>query len=97
MDRKRKAVGVLIAILFAAAVVAEAKAETPYYAFPPFWPLIAIGALVGVPPPGTPAARACCYYEPPPPCYCAPPGPPYYRPPPGYAPAFCRPGYCPGY
>jgi hypothetical protein len=96
MNRKRTVMSAIIAIVLAAAPLAGAKADSAYIAFPPFWPLITIGAIIGtaaaaVGAPLTP----CCYYRPPP-CYCVPPAPVNYYPPPGYgAPGYYQPGYHP--
>ena len=97
MDRKRTAMSAVIAIALALAPLAGAKADPAYIAFPPFWPLITIGAIIGtaaaaVGAPGQP----CCSYGPPP-CYCVPAPPASYYPPPSYsAPGYYQPGYYPG-
>lgn len=94
MNRKRPAMSAGIAIVLAAVPIAGAKADSAYVAFPPFWPLITIGAIIG-----TAAAAAvppCCYYGPRS-CYCVPAPPASYYPPPGYsAPGYYQPGYYPG-
>lgn len=97
MIRKWTAISVILAAGLAAAPLAGAKADPAYIAFPPFWPLITIGAIIGA---AADAAGAppfpCCDYRPPP-CYCVMPTTAYYYPPPGYsAPGYYQPGYYPG-
>ena len=95
MNRKRTALSAVIATIFVAAPLAGVRADPAYIAFPPFWPLITIGAIIESATAvarGAPAAP-CCYYGPPP-CPCVPPAPASYYP----APAYNAPGpYQPGY
>lgn len=91
MDRKRVLGSVLLAFALAATPLATAKADPAYIAFPPFWPLITLAAIVDAA-----SAPLLPYYHAPPPCYCVPPAPGYYSPPPGYsAPGPYQPGYYP--
>ena len=95
MNRKRPAMSAVIAIATAAAPLAGAKADPAYIAFPPFWPLITIGAIIESA--TAPVRPFCspCYYVPP--CYCVPAASTYYPPPPGYsASGYYQPGYYPG-
>ena len=92
MRLKRIAMSGLVAAALAGLSCQAASAETPYYAFPPAWPIIALGAINGdtatalAPHP----ALAPVNY-----------GPPYYYlgPPPGghvyVAGAYYPPGYYP--
>ena len=83
MNRKRPAISAAIAIALAVPLAA-AKADPAYVAFPPLWPLITIGAIIGAAAEAASApVQPCCYYGPPP-CYCVPPAPAYYYPP-GYS------------
>lgn len=88
MNRKRLAMSAGIAIALAAVPLAGAKADPAYVAFPPFWPLITIGAIIGTAAAAAAPVQPCCYYGPRP-CYCVPAPPAAYYPPPGYS----APGY----
>lgn len=92
MNCKRTAISVALATGLAAAPFSAAKAQTPYYAFPLFWPFITIGAILG-----TAATIATAPFRPYcPPCYYGPPYPAYFYPPTGnYAPGYYQPAYSP--
>jgi hypothetical protein len=101
MDPKRTAISVALAAAIAAAPFSAARAQTPYYANPLFWPFLAAGAVLGtaafiVTLPirvvcsdclQAPAAYYPFYAGPPAPAY--PPAPAAYQQPPAtyYAPA----------
>lgn len=96
MDCKRAATSVLFIAGLAAVSLEPARADSADVAFPPFWPLITLRAIVET---ATAASAApvrppfceSCYYGPVP-YYCAPPpaacynsSPAYYQaPPPAY-------------
>jgi len=90
MAPKRIAMWSLMAAALAGMPYPAAKAETPYYAFPPAWPIIALGAIIGD------AATAAAPHP-----ALAPInyGPPYYYlgPPPGSQVYWARAVYPPGY
>ena len=101
MNCKRTALSAVLAAGLAVAPFSAAKAEPPYFAFPPFWPFITIGAIIepvaaGATAPFRPACQPC-YYGPPPYYYGPPPA--YSYPPTGnYAPGYYQPAYsAPGY
>ena len=90
MTPKRIAMSGLVAAALAGLSCQAASAETPYYAFPPAWPIIALGAVIGD------AATALAPHP-----LLAPVnyGPPYYYlgPPPGSSVYYARAYYPPGY
>src|SRR6266581_7615534 len=96
MKCKRTAISVVPAAGLAIAPFSAANAQTPYFAFPLFWPFITLGAIVE-----TAAAVATAPFRPYcPPCYYGPApyyyGPPpsnYYPPPGSYAPGYYQPTY----
>ena len=91
MDCRRALSAVFLTVALAAVPLATAKADPAYIAFPPFWPLITLAAIVDAA-----SAPLHPYYYGPQPCYCLPPAPGYYYPPPGYgAPGPYQPGYYP--
>jgi len=47
MKLKRIAMSAVFVAGLAALPYSAAKAQTPYYAFPPAWPIIALGAIIG--------------------------------------------------
>ena len=47
MNCKRTAISVVLAAAIAAAPFSAARAQTPYYANPLFWPFLAAGAILG--------------------------------------------------
>jgi hypothetical protein len=47
MNPKRTAISVMLAAAIAAAPFSAARAQTPYYANPLFWPFLAAGAVLG--------------------------------------------------
>lgn len=92
MRLNRIAISAVMAAGLVTASSSVGRAQTPYFAFPPAWPIIALGAIIGdvataVAP--DPALAPINY------------GPPYYYlgPPPGsyvyYARAYYPPGYHP--
>jgi hypothetical protein len=90
MRLKQIVISVVFAVGLAAMPYSLARAQTPYYAFPPFWPLIALGAIIGD------AATAAA---PDPALAPVNYGPPYYYlgpPPDGYV-YWARAVYPPGY
>jgi len=98
MNSKRIAISVMLAAAIAVAPFSAARAQTPYYANPLFWPFLAAGAVLGT------AAlivtlpiRVVCsdclpapaaYY----PFYAAPPAPAYPPPPAAYSVPPAQPG-----
>lgn len=47
MNSKRTAISVMLAAAIAAAPFSAARAQTPYYTNPLFWPFLAAGAVLG--------------------------------------------------
>ena len=91
MHRKRTVISGLLAAAMAATPFAAANADPAYIAFPPFWPLITLAAIVDAATSPIPP-----YYYGPPPCNCLPPPPANYLSPPGLGvPGYYPPGYYP--
>ena len=91
MDCKRVFGSVLLTVALVTIPPATAKADSAAIAFPPFWPLITLAAIVDAA-----TAPPQPYYSGPPPCYCVPAVPAYYYPPPGHGvPGPYPPGYYP--
>ena len=100
---KRIAISVVLAAAIAAAPFSAARAQTPYYYNPLFWPFLAAGAVLGTAAliVTAPVRVVCAACLPPPqafyPFYVGPPTPAYPPQPAVYsAPAYPAPAAQPG-